>query len=111
MPSRTEPETFYLYREYSQKPNYRFAATVVQDKSTPDGFRVVDSHPIVADSVFMHRLQVAMTSPVQFKDGGQDGHIHYTTIETAHPGEPDHFANAIRNVEGCIFGPKPAKGS
>ncbi|MAD95971.1 MAG: hypothetical protein CMB99_01455 [Flavobacteriaceae bacterium] len=94
---------FHLWREYDVKPFSRFACTVVEAADATDGFRIKDWDPKVADSVFLHRVHEHMQKPHPVHEAYEDEISD--KIKTAHPGEPGHFAEAVRSIPTASIRP------
>lgn len=105
----TERETFHLWRQYPTAPYYRWACEVVPDEEAPDGFVTLRHDPIVADTAFFHRLSTAMSATHDVLVMKQDSGIVAHAAERKTPGSADHFAHAIRLVEGAILGQSPER--
>ncbi len=99
--------TYHLWRQFLVAPYYRWACEVIQDDEAPDGYRVLGSDPIVADTAFFHRLAKALTGPVDVMVMSQDGDKRVHSRERQEVRSPDHFENAIRRVEGAVLGQSP----
>jgi hypothetical protein len=100
-------ETFHLWRQYPTAPYYRWACEVVADPEAPDGYKVLKSDPIVADTAFFHRLSAAMTSEHEALVRRETRGIVAHVAERVGRSHPDHFEHAIRAVKGAILGQSP----
>ena len=100
--SDDDPMTrFHLWRRYNSVPYERFAITVEWDE-TPDGYRITNHDPIVADSLFLSAFATHMATP--YRDGMSgyvdDNGTAWTTTEDEAPGTLDHYLDAVRSVPG-----------
>lgn len=101
--------TYHLWRQYPTAPYYRWGAEVIQDDEAPEGYRVIKSDPIVADTAFFHRLSAAMSAGLDVLVMKTTSTIVAHERQRREPGSPDHFEHAIRNVEGAVLGQAPEK--
>lgn len=104
-----DSETFHLWRQYPTAPFYRWACEVVADEEAPDGYRVLRHDPIVADTTLFHRLSTAMGRPLDVLVMKQSSGIVAHEAQRKEPGMADHFAHAIRHVDGTILGQSPER--
>jgi hypothetical protein len=99
--------TFHLWRKYQAAPYYRWACEVAPDAEAPDGYRVLRSDPIVADSAFFHRLAAALTAEHEVLTMKADAGKVVHSAERVRPGSEDYFDHAVRKVVGSILGQSP----
>lgn len=100
-------DTYHLWRQYPTAPYYRWACEVVEDAEAPDGYRVLRSDPIVADTAFFHRLATAMTAEHEVLAMKQDRTRIAHVAERKSRGTEDYFEHAIRKVKGAVLGQSP----
>ena len=99
--------TYHLWRKYPTAPFYRWACEVVPDPEAPDGYRVIASDPIGADTALFHRLSAAMSSEHEGLVRQETKGIVAHGVERVGKGNPEHFEHAIRKVKGAILGQSP----
>tara|TARA_Y100000296_G_C5100688_1_gene219771 strand:- start:132 stop:452 length:321 start_codon:yes stop_codon:yes gene_type:complete len=94
---------WHLWRRTSSKPYYQWAADVVYDPDAPSFYRVIDYDHVVADTVFLHRLEAHLRHPHRVRWGTEanGGTVEHTRI--AQMGEAGHFEEAIRTVPDAPF--------
>lgn len=97
-------QVFHLWRGYPDRPYYRYAASIVPDSTRPDGYRVTDHDPAVADVGFLQRLSDTLTQGVMVQGSipGENGAV-ILTQRWVHPGEDGHFETAVRMVPGAYL--------
>lgn len=98
---------YHLWRQYDTAPYYRWAAEVKPDPEAPDGYVVLRSDPIVADTAFYHRLAAAMNAGHEALTMRQDGGKLVHSATPLPPGSEEHFETAIRRVNGAVLGQSP----
>lgn len=95
-------EQVHLWREYRVAPFQRFACTI-EEADTESGYRIVDYDPAVGDVTFLHVLHEHMQKPIPMhlapEQPNPDGIVD--RVGWGHPGQPGHFAEAVRQVPGA----------
>lgn len=96
--------TYHLWRYYDTAPFRRWACTITEDSSKPDGYQVDDFDPAIADGTFLRRLHTHMLASVSVHRSVEEDGVILDLLEDKGPGEPGHFAAAIRTFShGCIM--------
>lgn len=101
--------TFHLWRQYPTAPFYRWAAEVVPDSESPDGYRTLRHDSTVADTAFWHRVSRAMSTEHKVLTMKQSPGIvaHCATVKSA--SDDDFFDHAVRSIEGVVVGQSPER--
>ncbi len=93
---------FHLWRKYETAPYRRWACTV-QQADTPDGFRVTDLDPSVADVRFLHSMQATLTARHPVRGSFQEGATVLETLDYAGSEHEAHFGTAIRLIPDAVI--------
>lgn len=96
-------EQYHISRSYPTKPFQRYACTLVQ-ADTPEGFRVVDHDPKVADVAWLEHLSTHMLKPqmLQSSEVTEKGIIEKVPTTVLGP-SPRHFESAVRTIPGAYL--------
>jgi hypothetical protein len=90
---------FNLWRRYNSRPFRRFAFVVDFDASSPDGYKILDHDPVVADASYLAQFADHM-GQVQYNvtSGGFNGEAYYTCSNDYEPGTLEHYHSAVRTA-------------
>ena len=94
---------YHLWREFPTRPFSRWAVTVVEDASVPDGFRIIDSDDSVVDGHFLTTLHRHLMHPHPVQASATEDGTIYDMHYIKHPTEPGYLAEAIRSTPGAYL--------
>jgi hypothetical protein len=86
----------HVYRQTETGPKW---ACEVIEADTPDGYRVADADPLIADQAFMGDLTGQLGRPQNMVSSAKNG----LSIVIVLPGEHGHVEAALRAVPGAVI--------
>ena len=91
---------FYLWRRFNTPPFRRYALTV-ERSMTPDGYKIVDHDPKIADASFLANFALQLSTPQKdVRSGNVVGGQAYTRITDEPVGTLRHYHAAINRLKG-----------